>query len=303
MSSVRVTGVCPVVETPFTTTGEIDPAGMERLIDGLFDAGVTAVMYPGFASEFYKLSDQERDEMARIVIERAHRFDGAVVVVSIPDHATHIAVARARAAVASGADMINILPPHLHGPSSEAVITHVRAILTAIAPTPAILQYAPAQTGTALDAELIAEMASENPNLVQVKVESAPPGRLISALSTQQPRLDSIVGYAGVQLIDALDRGAVAVQPGSSFAEIYLRIWELWERGDEAAARRLHGRLLPYISYWMQSIELIIAAEKRISRLRGLIDAETCRAPARTLDAHELEMIDAFLADFDDLLG
>ncbi|KQR39421.1 dihydrodipicolinate synthase family protein [Microbacterium sp. Leaf159] len=303
MTPVQIAGVCPVVETPFTADGEIHPASMEQLIDRLLHAGVRAVMYPGFASEFYKLSEAERDMMTGIVIERMHQVEGTVVVVSVPDHATDIAVRRARAAVAAGADMINILPPHQHGPSSDAVAAHVRAILRAIAPTPAILQYAPAQTGTTLTSSMISEMARENPNLVQVKVESAPPGRLISALDSEDPRLDSIVGYAGVQLIDALTRGAVAVQPGSSFPEIYLRIWDLWQTGDRTAARELHTRLLPYISYWMQSIELIIAAEKRISQLRGLIESDLCRAPARTLDAQELVMIDAFLEEFADLLG
>ncbi|KQM83604.1 1,5-anhydro-D-fructose reductase [Agromyces sp. Leaf222] len=297
-----MTGVCPVVETPFTPDGAIDIPSFERLIDRLLAAGIRSVMYPGFASEFYKLSDAERDQLTEILIERMHRVHGTVVVVSVPDHSTALAVARARRAVALGADLVNILPPHLHGPSTSAVQDHVREVLAAIDPTPAILQYAPAQTGTALSAATISQAAAAAPNLVQVKVESAPPGQLIAALHGEDPALDSVVGYAGVQLIDALRRGAVGVQPGSSFAEIYLRIWHAWENGDRDAAVRLHTRLLPYISYWMQSIELIIAAEKRISMLRGMIDTDVCRAPARTLDAEERAMIDRFLEEFADLL-
>lgn len=302
INDIRVHGVCPVVETPFTATGEIDVASFERLIDRLLDAGIRTVMYPGFASEYYKLTDEERDLLTGVLVQRMHRVDGTVVVISVPDHATRVAVARARRAVELGADMVNILPPHQHGPSSTAVQTHVHDVLEAIAPVPAIVQYAPAQTGTALTAAIIAQMAVDSPNLVQVKVESTPPGQLISALRKEAPELSAVVGYAGVQLIDALRRGAVGVQPGSSFTEIYLEIWSLWEQGDRDTAIDLHTRLLPYISYWMQSVELIITAEKRISFLRGLTDTDVCRAPARALDDEELAMIDRFISRFSDLL-
>lgn len=300
--TVHVTGVCPVVETPFAMDGAIDVASMRSLIGRLAEAGATWVMYPGFASEFYKLSDRERDELTHAVIDEAHEH-GVRVVASVPDHATVLAVSRARSLVAAGADMINILPPYQHGPSGVAVRQHISAVLEAIEAAPAILQYAPAQTGTALDAAAIAEMASDNPNLVQVKVESSPPGQLISALHAARPELSCVVGYAGVQLIDALRRGAVGVQPGCSFVELYVAVWAAWAAGDEAGAIALHTRMLPYLSYWMQSVELIIAAEKEISRRRGLAATAICRAPARTLDAQEQAMIDRFLAEFAPLLG
>ncbi len=134
-----------------------------------------------------------------------------------------------------------------------------------------------------------------------MKVESAPPGQLIAQLASTTG-LSSVVGYAGVQLPDALRRGAVGVQPGCSFVELYLRVWELWQAGEVDDALELHGRMLPYLSYWMQGIELMIAAEKRISMLRGLIASEHCRAPARALDDEERAMIDRFLGEFAELL-
>ncbi|MCA0252034.1 MAG: dihydrodipicolinate synthase family protein [Actinobacteria bacterium] len=302
MTGSRVLGVCPVVETPFTDDGDVDFDSFGRLLDHLVGTGVRSVMYPGFASEFYKLTEDERTSLRDLVIDRFRDVPEAVVVASVSDHSTRVAVERARSAVERGAQMINILPPHLHGPSPAHIVAHVRAILSAIAPATAILQYAPAQTGSVLTTAAIVEMARETGNLVQVKVESTPPGRLISSLQNQEPPLDSVVGYAGVQLIDALRRGAVGVQPGCSAVELYQRIWSLWHGREQAAAEQLHRRLLPYIAYWMQSIELIIAAEKLVSQRRGLIASAHCRAPAHLLDEHELAMIDRFLEEFDDFL-
>ena len=196
-----------------------------------------------------------------------------------------------------------MLPPHFLGPSRSAVREHILAIVSAVAPTPVILQYAPGQTGTTLDAAVIAELARVAPNLAQVKVESTPPGALISALANGEPPLSSAIGYAGVQLPDALRRGAVAVQPGCSFVELYLAIWRLWHDGAQQAAEDIHRRLQPYLSYWMQGVELIVAAEKEISFRRGIIGSAYCRAPAHSFDSYELAMIDRFLTEFADELG
>lgn len=295
----HVTGVCPVIETPFTPKGEVDPDALGALVDHLGATGISSVMYAGFASESFKLSDAERELLLTTVIEHAHRANIRVVA-SVADHATFHAIARARRSVELGADMINILPPHLLAPSSPSVLQHIHDILRAVPTTPAILQFAPAQTGTALNAETITRIARDSPNLVQVKVESTPPGRLIAALGGGP--LTSLVGYAGVQLPDALRRGAVGVQPGCSFTELYVSFWSLWHSDQVEAALDLHRRMLPYLSYWMQGVELIVAAEKRISALRGLIPSDHCREPAHQLDAEELTMIDAFLDEFHDEL-
>jgi 4-hydroxy-tetrahydrodipicolinate synthase len=154
-----------------------------------------------------------------------------------------------------------------------------------------------------LNARTISELASIATNLVEVKVESSPPGALIAALAAQRPALPAAVGSAGVHMIDALRRGAVGVQPGCSFVEIYQRIWQLWQRGDTTGAAALHTRLLPYISYWMQGIDLIVAAEKMIGWRRGWTASDHCRAPSRRLDTEERTMVNTFLEDFEDLLS
>ena len=54
-------------------------------------AGVHGVMFPGFASEYHKLTDDERDRLTAILLDRARTGDTATVI-SIPDHATRRSV-------------------------------------------------------------------------------------------------------------------------------------------------------------------------------------------------------------------
>lgn len=297
-----VRGVVPVLEVPFDEDGALDLPGFTTVVDRVLATGVSAVMFPGFASEFHKLDDAERHLLTELLLERTRNRADVAAVVSVPDHATRRAVAEARRAADLGADALNLLPPHFLGPSPEAVLTHLRTVLTAADPLPAVLQYAPAQTGTALDAPALQRMAAAHPNLRWVKVESAPPGRLVAALAEGERPLPSLVGYAGLQLPDALRRGAIGVQPGCSFTELYVELCRRWHRGDEAGAVALHTRMLPYLSYWMQHVELIVAAEKEISVRRGWFASAHCRAPGHRLDAEELRMVDRFCTEFADLL-
>jgi 4-hydroxy-tetrahydrodipicolinate synthase len=301
-SSELVRGVSPVLEVPFTDDGEVDVAGFGRVVRYVLSTGVSSVMFPGFASEFHKLTDGERGTLTKILLEHTAFREDVAAIVAVQDHATRLAVARARDAVAAGADLINLLPPHFLTPSRRAVVEHVRAVLDAVAPTPVVLQYAPSETGTSLDAAAITTIVTDHPNLKLIKVESTPPGRLIADLAAGDPPVRAVEGYAGVQLPDAIRRGAVGTQPGCSFTEIYVEIWRRFAAGDEAGGEDLHRRLLPYISYWMLDTELIIAAEKLVSVRRGLFASAYCREPAHRLDAEEVRAVDRFLAEFADEL-
>lgn len=295
-------GVSPVLQTPFTDDGEVDLPSFERLIDYVLGTGVSSVMFPGFAGEFYKLSESERGRLSALLIERVHRVRGVAVIIAVQDHATKLAVERAGQAVLDGADAINLLPPYLLDPSLDAIEAHIRAVLAAVPGTPVVVQYAPGETGTTLSAASLACIAGDHPNLALVKVECSPPGPFIEELSAQQPPIAGLEGYAGVQLPDAFRRGAVGTQPGCSFTEIYVEIWNRFAGGDLAGGDALHARLLPYTSYWMLDTETINAAEKLISYRRGILASPVCRQPAHRLDSQEVAMIDRFLAEFADLL-
>ena len=293
----RIHGVSPVLAVPFTDEGEVDLAGFRTLVGHVMRSGARSMMLFGFAGEFYKLSDDERAGLRRAMLDELKKSDTITSIVSITTHSIELAIKHAMESVAEGADVLNVLPPYLHSPARDAVLKHLAAVLDAV-DVPVIVQHAPALTGVSLNAQVFSELAGTHPNLCMVKVESTPPGRMISELLSADPPLPALVGYAGVQLPDALQRGVAGVQPGSSFPEIYVAIWRAWRSGEVGEALELHRRLLPFISYWMQDIELIIRAEKTILARRGIIASDRCRAPGWTLDRYELQMIDRFLKEF-----
>jgi dihydrodipicolinate synthase/N-acetylneuraminate lyase len=293
-----IRGICPILAVPFEVDDTVDLDGFDRIVAYVAGSGVTAAGLFGFASEFPKLSDAERSELQSRFLGVTSTLDEFAGIISITDHATALAVRTAQRAAEEGADALNLLPPHLLGPSSTAVQRHIEAVLDAVE-IPVLLQLAPAQTGTSLPTTTLAEVAAAHPNLRFAKVESQPPGRYIEALARSRPPLPALVGYAGVQMPDALRRGAVGVQPGCSFIELYLELWRLWSEGQEGTFLDLHTRMLPYLTYWMQHVELIVQAEKTILCRRGIIATDHCRQPGWLFDREELTLVDRFLEEFD----
>lgn len=55
-----------------------------------------------------------------------------------------------------------------------------------------------------------------------------------------------------------------------------------------------HTWLMPYLSYWMEDVSLIVRVEKVIAYRRGLIQSDHCGVPARNRDLPGLEVVERF---------
>ena len=126
-------GVSPVLEVPFGLDDELDVDSFVAMADHVLATGVGSVLFPAFASEFYKLTDDERATLSTELYALAAAHPGVTVIASVPDHATRVAVERATVAVAAGAGAVNVLPPFLAGPPAAAVLDHCARVLDAVA--------------------------------------------------------------------------------------------------------------------------------------------------------------------------
>jgi dihydrodipicolinate synthase/N-acetylneuraminate lyase len=282
---VGLSGVSPVLPTPFTPTGALDLRSFGRVVEHTLGLGVASVMFPGFASEHFSLTDHERAALLTELLERAGE---TVVIASVSDQATHAAVNRALRYADLGAGAINLLPPHFGRPPAAAVLDHLAAVLDAVAPVPVVVQYVPAETGTELTPAELVTLRAAYPNLLAVKVECPSPGPFIRALSG----VPALVGNAGIDLPEGLRAGAVGVQPGGGFVEVYLEILRQWDAGSV----ELHTSLARHLRAWAGGFRKSLAMGKAIAWRRGLIDHPHCRLPTPTV--HELAEVDRFIEEF-----
>ncbi|MBA3885585.1 MAG: dihydrodipicolinate synthase family protein [Acidobacteria bacterium] len=289
-------GIYPILNTTFNDDGTLDLTSQRRLVRFLVDAGAHGLALFGNASEGYALAEEERRQLTRIILEEVR---GAVpVMVSSGHTGTDVAVSLSVEAQQAGADALMIMPPHYVKPDAEGVYHYFAAISGAVR-IPIMVQDAPLMTQVPMGADLLGRMARELEHVRLVKVEAPPTPPKISRL--KQLAGDSLVLFGGLNgnfLIEELARGAVGTMPGSDMPDVFIRIWDAWQRQDAAAARAEFTRALPLIRYELQP-GMGVAVMKQNLFDAGVIASPRTRHPSKSLDATDIAEIRALRANMD----
>jgi dihydrodipicolinate synthase/N-acetylneuraminate lyase len=289
-----LSGVIPILPTPFNNEGEVDEAAFARVIEASLADGVNGVAMFGLASEAYKLNDDERRRLTVLLIDQvAVRVP---VIISVIHHSLEVAVQEAAWAEKAGADAVMVMPPYLMSPGEAAVRAHIAAVASAVK-LPVIVQYAPAQTGTSIPAEAFAAIHHLHSNVTHVKVDQVPSGPMITSLrNCSENSLQSMVGYMGLHLPDDIRRGVSAVMPTVSLGRAFVQLFKLLQAGNEEG-RKLHHKLLPLLNFMMQSVEMLIAVEKQLLVSRGILRSAHCRHPSWTIDSFQIAELDQYAGE------
>lgn len=287
-------GILPVLPTPFTAAGDVDPSALSRLVGYARDSQVGGVVFPGFASEVEHLNAEERRVLLAEVVRAA---DGAFPVVAGASGATAAEViAHGQVARTLGISWLMIQPPKSIGTTPEALIDFFAQITAALPEARIVLQNAPAPRGSDLSPRAILQIVRAHPQIVYVKEETLPAGPAISAILAEKPdHLLGVIGGGGARyILDEYRRGACAAMPALEIAGEHVAMDRAWRDGDHAAARDLYIRTLPLLS--LQAVYRM-RLTKHVLMRRGLMDNTVVRAPTPETDTLALADIDANLAE------
>ena len=296
--SKPLTGVFPVLPTPFTEQGVPDVAGLRRLVRYLLACGVDGITYPGVASEVGQLTRAERLEMTAVVQSEVAGRVPVIAGVSSADAATTIALAQAGVAGGCAALMVAAPPDR---PSAPAQIEFFREIAAAVSGTAIMLQNVPPPVGAGLDAAILLEILSAVPAIRYIKEETLPSGqRLTDVLANAPASLAGVFGGAGGRYItDELRRGAAGTMPAIELAEVHVALFAAHRAGDALVVRQIFTRMLPVLN--VQAV-FRWSLTKYILQKRGLIASMAQRMPGPIVDELDRADVDAFLSDLNDLL-
>ena len=295
-----LTGILPVLCTPFGSDGSVDAAALARLVRFVLASGAHGLVFPGFASEVDELTADERLALLKVVVNEA---GGRVPVVAGASSAsTDDVIARCREALALGIDHAMIQAPKSIGADAAAVSRFYGEIARALPEVTIILQNAPMPRGSDLSAASILTVLRDNPTIRYVKEETLPAGPSISALvSASAPNLLGVIGGGGARyLIEELHRGAIAAMPAAEFTDVHVQLYAAWTAGDEALARTLYERLLPLLV--IQAFSRMRFTKHVLAR-RAILSNDIVRAKIPPFDGRDIAEIDALLGRIADLLG
>jgi len=280
MHQSELHGVYPIVDTPFTSDGEVHFDDLKRLAETLAENGCHGLALFGFASEYYKLTESERRKMAEIVVDVCDRYE-IPSIISVTAQATKPAVEEAKSFEAMGADVLMLLPPFVRDPPTGAIEDHIGAVAESVS-VPIMVQYAPGSTGISLSPDFFASLYEEVENIEYYKIECNPPGQFIDTLhELTDGEANILVGRAGYEMIEGYDRGAIGVMPASAMHDIYVEIHDRYHADDRRGAVDLHSELVAVLN---QLTKVGIQWDKRILAERGLVSSSHCRAPESSFD-------------------
>lgn len=286
--SVNLEGILSVLPTPFLEDGDVDLRAMEKVAQFCVDAGASALVFPGVASEFDHLSSEERLRLMRVVCQVA---EGRVPVVCSggAGEAEAIGVDILKAQE-FGAVAAMVLIPNRFQNDEQGALQFILSVIDAAPGVDIVLQNAPPPVGAGLNADALIRIVEASKAIRYVKEETLPSGPKITALRVAAPgHLKGVIGGGGARyLIDEMNRGAIAAMPAAEITDIHVAIWNAFKRGDVASARDLYRESLPLLV-----IQLIyrMRLTKHVLMKRGILINPIVRAPLPefdTLDESEL---------------
>ena len=271
----------PVMVLPLAADEAIDEAVLRREVDFAIAGGASSICAPGFASEFYKLTDEERRQVIRVVAEQSH---GRVpMFASTGCGSVKATVELSQYAQSAGAAGLMVVAPKWVPLGAAEQKTYFEGVCRNV-DLPVMLQDADF-AGAGLSASLIVELADRCPNLKYAKLENVlAGGKCAEIVRLSQGRVQVLYGLAGITLLDGLAHGAIGVMPGPSFVKAYVRIFELYGSGQTEEAKAVFYRMQPYISFAMQHVEVVIQMEKLALVRQKVYASDRMREPTLHLD-------------------
>ena len=295
-----LTGIAPILFTPFNESGDIDAEGLRNIVRFEVDGGVHAIGINGFASEAYKMTDAER--LRNVEIVAGELANALPLVIGIAPNSLEAALKQARLLAPYRPAALMTLPPATMDNGPRALVDFYIDFGRA-SETPIILQQAPhipMYRHTELPAEALAEIADRAPAVKYFKIEGPGSAAKMKALA---PLLESEAlmfgGGGGISALDELRSGAGGLIPGVGFNEIFLAAWDKWTQGDVDAAAGIIARGEPLIKAVSgRGHEVSLHMRKQLMKRYGAIDCAYARRPTPPLDACDLP---AFFAIVDAL--
>jgi 2-keto-3-deoxy-L-arabinonate dehydratase len=281
-SKARYRGVFPVAPTTFTEDGALDLESQKRCVDFMIDAGSQGICILANFSEQFVLSDDERELLARTIIE--HVAGRVPVIVTTTHFSSRLTIERSQRAQALGAAMVMVMPPY-HGATiraSEAAIVEYFARLSDAISIPIMIQDAPV-SGTVLSAPLLARMAREIEQVSYFKIETA----FAASKLRELIRLggDAVEGpwdgEEGITLLPDLEAGATGAMTGGGYPDGMRLIVDAYAVGRRDDAADAYQRWLPLINYENRQCGLLAA--KALMKEGGVIACEAPRHPVAPL--------------------
>ena len=277
-TNTSLSGVLPVLQTPFNEREEIDTEVLQKEIDWAFSVGANGVVM-AMVSEVLRLGEYDRLELMREICERVNRR-GAVVL-SVGAESTEAAIEYALLAQGNGATAVMAIPPTATRLDAAATRDYFAAIAEAVS-LPLVVQDASSYVGASIDLGVYVDLLkSFGPEKILFKPEASPLGPNLSRLREATGGAARVLeGSGGICLVDCYRRGIVGTMPGTDLLDGIVALWKALESKDEARIYLLAFPISAIVALQLQAgLDGFLAIEKYLLKKRGIFENTLQRRP------------------------
>ncbi len=226
--------------TPFTKSGEIDWAGLEKIAAHLISNGNDGIAVNGTTGEAPTTSDDEKDQIIKAV--RKVVGDQVKIIAGAGNNETSHSVEQAQRAAKAGADGLLVVTPYYNKPPQAGIAAHFTAMANAT-DLPLMMYDIPGRTGVEIESETIIKLA-EHKKIVALKDAKGNP-----AATSWVIKQSGIATYSGDDILNLplLSVGAVGFVSvcGHTVGTELKMMLNAWFAGDTNKALEIHQKLLP----------------------------------------------------------
>lgn len=279
-------GVFPIMATPFTQAKEVDFDGLVREVEFLDRCGVHGMVWPQLASEYWLLTRQERFRGME-VLARAAKGRRPALVLGVQAPHTAAMLEYARHAEALEPDAMIAIPP-AEAESLDDFLDYYRA-LARVTRRPIFIQTSGGAKDIEPKVEALVALAREFPHCAYVKEEYPPVIPRMIELARHRPPLRGIFsGNHGRGWMYEMRLGCDGTCPAAPLADVYVRVWDLYQAGEREKALEVFSKLLLFINLEQE----IPGTLRYILRKRGVFQTTVSRASGALLTPEAVEEIE-----------
>jgi len=287
--------------TPFHADGSLDLAGAERLAVHLVDQlGHDGLVVNGTTGESATTTDQENDDVVRVVV--AAVGDRATVVAGVGTNDTAHSIQAARSAERLGAHAVMAVSPYYNRPPQEGLIRHFHAIADATG-LPMLTYDIPKRTGVAIETETLVRIA-EHPRIIANKDAKGD----LDAAQWAMAR-SGLAWYSGDDILNlpllALGAAGMISVVGHLVGDRLKAMAQALQRGDVAQAQQLNRALLPVYTgmFRTQGVILTKAALADLGLPAGPVRLPLVDATAEQRTQLRIDLAAGGVAGFSNAVG
>jgi 4-hydroxy-tetrahydrodipicolinate synthase len=289
-------GIYPILSAPINSKSQIVIDDLEKEVEWCISKGVHGLGI-AVATEIYKFTEEERDLILSTVVRVNN---GRVkVVMNTGGEGTDVAISLSKRAEELGADALMIRPTSFIPIQASENIEYFGKIAESVS-LPIFLQD---QSTAQVPPAMAVACAKRHENLCYIKVETAPTLPRMGETNRLAKGTGLILfgGAGGAFAVEEFKRGSVGTMPGSTLPDMFVRVWNHYQAGDEDAASAEMSRHQSLISILAQGQGFANWVYKHIMVRRGIFSpgSEFARHPALKPDAEHFKEIDSLLESLD----